>query len=93
MANDNIAKLTAALEALQAPPERPPLTSNPGASCSDEACSPSVESSQSDDGENGNLELVAPGGGVVVKSSLCPTIELCDLSRDVQALMLKFDPE
>lgn len=95
-ANDNNAKLTFMLKTLQAPPKRPPLTENPGATCkgsSGAACSPSVQSSGDlDGGSGGNLELVAPSGGVVVKSSYCNTVDLCDLSRDVEALMLKFDP-
>ena len=57
-------------------------------------CPPSVEAEANADGASGiNLNLVAPAGGVVVKSSFCEEIDLCDLSRDVGALMLKFDKE
>ena len=86
-ANANIAMLMADLKKVQAVPQRGPATRTPAVSCSTSPCAPSVQAGGED---SSYLELVAPSGGVVVKTGLCEPIDLCDLSRDVQALLGKF---
>lgn len=82
-------ELAATVAALKSPPRPLPGPDAPGASCGNggAACIPEISTG----GDSGlNLELTTPAGSVVVNTPYCSSIDLCDMSRDVEALMNKF---
>ena len=86
-ANTRIDELLAAVEvATSGPLARPDATGDPSRCSSPSQCPPSVESA----GSGADLSLRAEGGKVLFESAECAETDLCELYRDVQAILAKF---
>ena len=86
-ANIRIDELLAAMEAATSGPLARPDATGDATRCSSPAqCPPSVESA----GSGADLALRAAGGKVLFESDDCAETDLCELSRDVQAILAKF---
>jgi uncharacterized coiled-coil protein SlyX len=59
---------------------------------SPESCNPNIESYNRPGAEK-SMSMTAPSGNVLFESAMCPETDLCEMSRKLEAVLNKFNPQ